>query len=440
MRYLIFPLLMACSGGGLGKSDSAQLPPTDTFPSFYGETPKNLLIISMDTFRRDHMGRYGDTRNLTPFLDSLAAQGVALDNHRACSNWTYPGIQCAMDGYSGLDLGQIPDFSRTALPDRVTLGSTLRDAGYFTVMITSNGWLYDDTNAAYGFDYADHPSTDKAEKIYELARNKLYENIDPASTPWFMHVHFKEPHTPYNPPGMYMEGFEDLPELDYDLSDFDSHYDATAEWDELDELDREVLMEHLTLRYTGEMRYLDDQLRSIWVDLTARGLLDDTLVVFWTDHGEQFYEHGRQAHALALYGEENDALGFYWATNIVADQVTIPTTHTDFAPTALEILGVDIPAQMTGTPASQLQTGRAVHSYTAARLGTIQTVVQDGFKLMYYWTDGRKELYDLEADPAEQDDIYDSSDQRVIDMWEVMMPLTERMNEIRDNEPLNPGP
>ncbi|MFT4979341.1 MAG: arylsulfatase [Myxococcota bacterium] len=433
-------MLSACSGGILGKKDSAQLPPTDTFPSFYGEVPTNLLIISVDTFRRDHMGRYGDTRSLTPFLDSLMEQGVALDNHRSCSNWTYPGAQCAMDGYSGLDLGQIPDFSRTPLPDRVTLGSAMKDAGYFTVMITSNGWLYDDTNVAYGFDYADHPSTDKAINLYEIGRNKLYENIDPATTPWFLHVHFKEPHTPYNPPGVYLEGLEDLPELDYDLTDFDQHYDATAEWDALDELDRDLLMQHLVLRYTGEMRYLDDQIRSVFVDLTARGLLDDTLVIFWSDHGEQFYEHGRQAHALALYGEENDALGFYWADNIVPAAVTIPTTHQDLAPTALELLGIAIPTQMTGIPASQLTEGRAVHSYTAARLGTIQTLVQDDHKLIYTWSTGDKELYDLVADPGELTDLYDSTDSRVISMWETMLPLTERIDEIRDNEPLNPGP
>ena len=67
--------------------------------------PKNLLVISLDTYRKDHMARYGDTRNLTPFLDSIAANGLALDNHQSCSNWTYPGVVCAMDGRSPLEYG-----------------------------------------------------------------------------------------------------------------------------------------------------------------------------------------------------------------------------------------------------------------------------------------------------------------------------------------------
>ena len=439
MKIFWLMMMVACSNPRKAK-DTDQLPPTDTFPSFYGEVPKNLLIISLDTFRIDHMAHFGDTRGLTPFLDSLLSQGVVLNKHRSCANWTYPGAQCAMDGYSGLDLGQIPRFDREPLPDRVTLSGTLQDADYFTVLITSNGWLFDDTNAAYGFDYADHPGTDKALKLYEIARTKLYENIDPATSPWFMHVHFKEPHTPYNPPAAYLDGLAQLPALDYDLADFDSHYDATSDWDELDKLDRDVLMQHLVLRYTGEMRYLDDQLQAMWVDLSARGLLDDTLVVFWSDHGEQFYEHGRQAHALALYGEENDALGFYWSKNIVQGSVDIPTTHADLAPTVLEVLGIDIPSQMTGTPASQLTPGRAVHSYTAARLGVIQSVVQDDHKMIFYWTSGAKELYDLAADPGEQSNIYDSTDSRVIAMWEVMSPKTARLEEILGFDASNPGP
>ena len=77
---LVLMTLLACSGRS-PSDDSANATPTDSFPSFYGSAPKNLLVISLDTFRRDYMGRYGDTRNLMPFLDSLANQGVALDNH-----------------------------------------------------------------------------------------------------------------------------------------------------------------------------------------------------------------------------------------------------------------------------------------------------------------------------------------------------------------------
>lgn len=439
MRFLWYLFLTSCNGG-FAKKDTAQLPPTNTVPAFYGETPKNLLIISLDTFRIDYLEHFGDTRGLMPFLDSLLAQGVLMKEHQSCSNWTYPGAQCAVDGYTGIDLGLLPRFTRDPLPDRVTLASTLRDAGYFTVMITSNGWLYDDTNMAYGFDYADHPGTDHALSLYEIARTKLYENIDPTSVPWFMHVHFKEPHTPYNPPDAYLEGIDELPALDYDLADFDSHYDATAEWDELDELDRETLMQHLELRYTGELRYLDDQLQAMWVDLTARGLLDDTLVVFWSDHGEQFYEHGRQAHALALYKEENDALGLYWAKNIVSAQMDLPTTHVDLAPTALEILGVDIPAEMTGIPLSQVTEDRAVHSYTSARLGTIQSVVHDRHKMIFTWSDGSKELYDLEADPDEQINIYNSTNPRVIEMWETMLPQTTQLEKMLGYDAADPGP
>ena len=149
---LALTTLLACTGSA-PSDDSVDATPTDTFPSFYGTPPKNLLVISLDTFRRDHMARYGDTRNLTPFLDGIAQNSMAMDDHQSCSNWTFPGVICAMDGRSPLEYDFVPSFAREPVPDRGTLASWLSDAGYHTIMITSNGWLYDDTNVAYGYDH-----------------------------------------------------------------------------------------------------------------------------------------------------------------------------------------------------------------------------------------------------------------------------------------------
>ena len=120
------------------------------------------------------------------------------------------------------------------------------------------------------------------------------------------------------------------------------------------------------------------------------------------------------------------------------DRLRFRAAH--FAPTALEILDIDIPSEMTGTPASQLTPGRAVHSYTAARLGVIQSVVQDDHKMIFYWTSGDKELYDLSADPGEQNNLYVSTDARVISMWDVMSPKTKRLEEILGFDAVDPGP
>lgn len=431
--------LLACSDKAT-PTDSANLTPTDSFPSFYGEKPKNLLVISLDTYRKDHMARYGDTRNLTPFLDGIAANGLALDKHQSCSNWTFPGVVCAMDGRSPLEYGFIPSFAREPVPDRPTLASWLSDAGYHTIMITSNGWLYDDTNVAYGYDYADHPRGDGAIGIYETGRDLLLEAISGGEDKWFLHIHLKEPHTPYNPPEAYLEGLDELDPIPYNLDDFDSHYEAASQWGDLTESGRELLLEHLTIRYTGEIRYLDDLLQQIWIDLTARGLLEDTLVVFWTDHGEQFWEHGYQAHARGLNQEENAALGILWADNIVPATWDGHTTHADIAPTILKILDIDIPEEVSGVPAGEAPEERAVFAYTQANLGVLQSITRGDHKMIYTWGTGEKVLYNITTDPAETTNIYDAKSEVVQDLWDLLGPRVSLMDELTVNEPVNPGP
>ena len=85
---LLMGLLMSCRGGGgavdaIGTSPAESEETTGTFPAFYGAPPQNLLIISIDTLRPDHLTRYGDDRALMPFFDGLLAQGVALDAHQS---------------------------------------------------------------------------------------------------------------------------------------------------------------------------------------------------------------------------------------------------------------------------------------------------------------------------------------------------------------------
>lgn len=431
--------LLACSGQDPA-DDSASTVPTDSFPSFYGSAPKNLLVISLDTFRRDHMARYGDTRAITPFLDSIANNALALDDHQSCSNWTYPGVVCAMDGRSPLEYDFVPSFARLPVPDRGTLASWLSDAGYHTIMVTSNGWLYDDTNVAYGYDYANHPGGDAAVKIYEEGRDQLLDSVDTDTDPWFLHIHLKEPHTPYSPPDSYLDDLDDLAPLSYDLDDFDQHYDAASEWNSLTDKGRALLLDHLTVRYIGEMRYLDDLLQQIWIDLTARGLLKDTLVVFWTDHGEQFWEHDYQAHARGLNQEENGAIALFWADNIVPAAWPEPTTHADIAPTVLSILGVDIPPEVSGKVAGTADPERAIFSFTQANLGVIQSVRRGDYKMIYRWGTGEKALYNVVNDPAEADNIYSAEDPVVQDLWDLLGPRVTMLDELVVNEPVDPGP
>ncbi len=437
--------LLACNPDGAETTSSAaattDATPTDTFPSFLGAPPRNLIMISIDTFRRDHMARYGSDLGLLPFLDELAADGVAMDDHVSCSNWTYPSITCVMNGRDNIDAGFIPQFDRTPLPEGVKLPAYLSDAGFYSVAISSNGWFSSETNMMEFYDHGDTPGVGLALLVYQKALEKLERAMLSGVDRWFLHIHLTEPHVPYRPPDPYLDELAALEPLDVDLGQAETHYDATGAWNNLSDAERELLLEHLQVRYRGEMRYLDDQLQLIFSNLAINGLLDDALVVFWTDHGEQFWEHGYQTHAYGLHREENDAIAIFWADNIVPAAWSGPTHHSDVVPTILDIFGLPIPAEVNGKVIGTADDDRARYTMSVARLGVVQAVIQSGRKLYYQWWSGDKELYDLESDPQETTNLYDPDDPAAVALWEELTPQMEALDALLPSHtPLDPGP
>ncbi len=446
--------LLACSDKAADPSDTAAGDPQDVGDSgqdieltgIYEDAPKNLIVFSMDTFRRDYMGRYGNPDDLTPFLDSLAAESVALDNHISCSNWTFPSVLCALSGRSNLETGFMPRLSSStreqAPADRWSLAGELKDHGYYTTFHITNSWLSEDWLNDQGYSYQAIPGTGNATEIYEIARDQLLASVDIRRDKWMMHVHFKEPHAAYNPPEEYLDGLDELEEIPWDLTNKEDQYDVTMDgWDDLSPEEQELLKAHLLVRYAGDVRYLDDQLAAIWADLEQRGMLDDTLVLFFTDHGEAFWDHGEQTHAYSLYAEENAAIAFLWRKGLVPMAWDGPTNHADLAPTVLAAMGLDIPEGVTGLPVGSAADDRLFYSDATARWGMVQGVRKGKWRMMYRWNTGEKWLYDLEADPLETENLYDPDDPIVGELWDFLLPLTEEAAlEVTEYTPLDPGP
>lgn len=437
---MLVALLLACTAPSVptvpdGEDDTGApaLPPTDTFPSFYGAVPKNLLIVSVDTFRRDLMARYGG-EGFAPVLDRMAEEGVALDAHRSCSNWTFPSVLCANYGATNLDVGYSPDLrdpdNAWAPEDVPTLANRLSDAGWRTMLVTSNGWFSADRNTDLGFDTSERPDDRRTQSVFGTGMERLGEATALGADRWYLHLHVKEAHPAYNPPEEYLAGLEGLAPIEYDLTDFDEHYDAGAVWPALTDEERELLLAHLRVRYHGEVRWMSDQLEVAFEEMDAAGFLDDTLVVFWTDHGEQFWEHGEQTHAYGLNAEENDGVAFFWAKNIVPGAWDGTTSLIDIAPTVLSLLDVPTDPTVTGFPVGEAPDDRVLDFVTVGRLGPVQSVVGGGWKLVYRWTTGERWLYDVVNDPAETTDLYDPEHPQAIALGETLWPRVEAMRPL----------
>lgn len=421
--------------------------PPDGSPviQFVGARPKNVLMLSIDTTRRDHVSPYSQYGDFTPFLAGLMSEGVQLDDHQQCSDWTFASTSCTLTGRYHEDNGYIPELIPLELaefPDgQQSLAVRLGEHNYYRILVSSNGWLGPKVNNAQGYDSVPTTTTGNATQLGTLGLDLLVAQIvaEP-ERPWLLHVHFVEPHPPYTPPVQYLGEELLLPPLPQgmDISSQPGQYDATGQYPNLDPEVQDLLEAHLRARYHGELKYLDDQLRSLWTVFDTTGILDDTLVVVWTDHGEQFWEHGDQSHAWYLAAEENDAILFYWAKNIVPLDWTEPTHAVDMLPTVLDALGYPAAEDddtLNGYVLGTAPDGRPRFGMSVARGGVLESVTLDDWKLIYGF-DGKLSLYDRKTDRYEVSDLYTADHPEVPHLWDLLLPRVLAVHELLPLRPL----
>jgi len=422
--------------------DDEPLPTTTDLPlvgtggvQFYGQVPKNLIFLSIDTFRKDHIDFHGDpdgSRNLTPFLDRIAREGLVLTQHQQCSNWTWASTTCTLAGRTNIDRGHIPRLSggsesRTPVPlGTEFLATWLGRAGFASALVSANEWLSPTWGNSQGYDAYDTPGGNALE-VLSKGRDLITKEMRQQDTDrFFLHMHHMEPHAAYNPPRENTVGLGELEPYPGDLTVRTFHYDQRNQWGNLPEDQRELLELHLRVLYEGEIRTIDQRLEENWAILEDEGYLNDTLVVIWNDHGEQFWEHGHQTHAYDLYGEENDGFAILWSRNIAQGTYDAPTHAIDLVPTVLDLLDIPIPDEVTGYPIGKAPEDRLRFSAAVARRGGINMVTKGDLKLHYRWN-GKVEFYDRSTDPFEQNDLFDPEDERVLELWSPLREEAEKM-------------
>jgi len=438
---LMIAFAVACTGSSSGDRPPA---PTDTDPTepppptpvitFEGEPPANVLIVSLDTVRRDRVGRYGDFEN-TPFLDSLFASGVVLDDHRSCSDWTSPSMACAVTGL----FPPVHDFwptptpieGITSLPEDVqTLAKLLGEQGRQTRLVSANPtFSVDVERLVAGYDDVQTLAWKGASAVSAAGLAALDEMLV-AGGPWLLHLHFMDPHVPYCPPPGYLPQPGVLPDWEYDVCG--QLPNAIAEWPTQTPEWRATMQAHVDAYYGGELAFLDDTLELLWVDLDARGAFDDTLVVLLSDHGEQFYEHGGHGHAFDLYGEENLALAAFVAPGLEPVAWTGPTTHVDLFATLVELYGLAPEVPTDGfavglAPADRVRLAAQLRPQASpipdeAWEPLLLSATGPTHVLHTGWSE-TLELYDLAADPAETANVYTVEDPEVASLSDVLLPL-----------------
>lgn len=417
------------STGPTGAPDTGTpLPVGDPPLRFVGARPRNVLMISMDTFRRDHIDPYGGL-GLTPTLEARIAGGVSASDAMQCSNWTFASTSCTLLGRDPVEHGFLPRLEsavRAPYPDGERfLAVALAEQGFHTVLTSRNGFLSldEDVNNAQG--YATVLSGLRpSEAQYAGALEHLLEVGE--ADPWFVHIHITEPHAPYDPPEEYLtKGLAGLDPIDFDLRDNDDVNALRTSWQDLDPDTLALVQAHLAVHYQAEVRWLDDQLAVGLDAFEAAGFLDDTLVVFWTDHGEQFMEHGDLTHAYDLHVEENQALFALWAPTLEPAVWDGPVTLADLPPTVFAALGLPLEPQWTGAPLGQAPPDRDRLAVAVTRADGHNALRRGPHKLVFEWSTGERVLFDVVADPGETVDGFDPADPTSAAMWSALRPYVE---------------
>ena len=416
--------------GVYGPRSSASGPPSTPLLSFPDGPPQNLLLISIDTVRRDRVGRY-DGSPTTPFLDEWLSTSVVLDNHRSCSSWTGPSMMCATTGQSPLELGYFT--GRASEGTLESVASLLGDEGYTSHLVSANPFFFGPVDAI-GFETVESAGLGP-EHVAETAVNAI-QTLRRKERPWYLHVHFFAPHHPYCPPAAYLPN--DLPDLGFDLcTELERAQVALA--DNGTAAQRAQFLEQVDILYRAEIRYTDDVIRGLWAELGRLGVLDDALVGLFTDHGEQLLERGHIGHAEDLFAEETRAVAAFWARDLPPSLVTAPTQHEDLAATLFNVYDLAPARQITGRVLGTSEPDRLIRLIN--RAGVLQVAVaQQDWQLTYAF-DGQRALHHDATDLAHHVDQYAPEHPMTQQLWSELSPLVDQVTQVFESDPpVNPAP
>lgn len=414
----------------------------------------NVVLIVLDTLRADHLGTYGYERPTSPEIDRLGREGVVFEHAVAQGPWTKPSVVSLLTGRYAHEHGVRAEHDALGA-DVDTLTRTLQSHGFHTAAFTSNPWVTPEFGFDNGFDHFFQSArmsgvqmtlafglvsrlqtqlrrAGASVKLTDLLRDpvehypsnverdrtlvgELLEWLeDHHSKRFFAYAHLIGPHSPYRPPEEYARLFRD-PSWDPESILTVPPPRARSIFvpaEPLDETSRQMLI----AQYDAAIAFTDALVGEIRRGLEELNLLDDTLLIITSDHGEEFYEHGSWAHWHALYDEAiRVPLIIRLPSALQPSRRSDPAMLVDVYPTVGGLLGLDLaekPLDGENLFGASVAARSVVYSDYAHYLGATyrsRMALQAGLKLIETEDEARDEsldeLYDRHNDPTEQTNL-----------------------------------
>ena len=384
----------------------------------------NVVLIVVDTLRADHLGCYGYHRNTSPNLDVLGGRSVVCEQHITPAIPTHPAFATLGSGQYSITHGIVGHGGKVPLKNTVPwLPAVLQKAGYTTCAIDNLAPWHQ--GFGRGYEYYINPASRRP-----LAINCDSRDINNRAIPWlernreepfFLFIHYWDPHTPYMPPRAYRRLFYDRAKDPCDPANTSldnlARHPLGKIWREnwLNKLVRGKTVtdaEYVEALYDAEIRYCDEAIAQVLETLDRLDLAGRTLLVVTGDHGEMMFRHGIFFDHHGLYEGNVHVPLIVRHPELSPRRVRHLTAHADLAPTVLDFCGVEAPGEMEGHSLAPMLAGareEPLHDFIVCQECTWQMkwalrTLDYKFILArqpdFYGTPPR-ELYDLREDPHE---------------------------------------
>lgn len=396
----------------------------------------NVILVTIDTLRADHVSAHGYERDTTPFLRGLAERSVRFDGARSTSSWTATSLASLVTSRLPEAHGVLHGVTaqgggvreQETLPaELTTIAEALQANGYATFAVSSNGHLVPEFGFAQGFDNFSYLKWEDAEKVNE--RVGRWRDALRSAQPHFLWVHYIDPHAPYE-------------RREPAFSEF--YPEAPTEFRRLETIRVWKLGPHaakgsselayVQALYDSEVRFVDSSIAQLFEML---GVTERDLVIVTSDHGEEFRDHGYWSHGHKLYDESIRVPMIMQLPNGRGAGVRIatPVSLVDVLPTIADVLGLPTPYPTDGRSLLSLLDGRQDDTPVYASLDRFEdwrsrAVMVGDWKYILPLTRRRvPQLYDLGSDAGERINLIEQHPDRAKELDALAAAIRQRAQQ-----------
>ncbi|HEY0558248.1 MAG TPA: sulfatase [Thermoanaerobaculia bacterium] len=379
--------------------------------------PRNVILILVDTLRADRLSGFGYGRPTSPAVDAFAREAVKFTADRSQAPCTFPSVNSLLTSRWPAAFLDQPGQKLGIPPGIPSLAEILGQRGFHTVAVSASAVVRRSPSRFNpsggfdrGFDVFHEDCVWRPAACVNAAAAPHLQLPKPGDKPLFLYLHFIDPHGPYRPPpGRRRKFTTGSPDKEWvRLGD----PNPIADWLYKGKPNPGFTpadVQYLKDLYDGEIAYFDSQFVELLAALRKAGLLDDSIVIFTADHGEEFLEHGDVKHCRNLFDTTLHVPLLVRVPGVAPHTVASPVAGLDLVPTVLDYLGIDAKGRRfegrSLRPEIEGTGGQREGEIQYGLQGTLRSASDDHFKLIQDLAGAPPRLFDLQADPGETRDV-----------------------------------